>query len=92
MIKSFAHKGLETFFTTGSKKGIQPQHAKKLDLILRALHTAKKAGDMDFPGFAFKPLKNWGENLYSVRVDGNYRVTFDFIGTDAERVNYEDYH
>ena len=31
MIKSFAHKGLKDFFETGSKKGIQPEHASKLD-------------------------------------------------------------
>ena len=30
MIKSFAHKGLEKFFLTGSKAGIQPSHADKL--------------------------------------------------------------
>jgi hypothetical protein len=30
MIKSFAHKGLKEFYETGSKKGIQPEHAPKL--------------------------------------------------------------
>lgn len=30
MIKSFAHKGLKDFYETGSKKGIQPDHAPKL--------------------------------------------------------------
>jgi addiction module HigA family antidote len=30
MIKSFRHAGLEKFFFTGSKAGIQPSHARKL--------------------------------------------------------------
>ena len=31
MIKSFAHKGLREFYESGSKKGIQPEHAPKRD-------------------------------------------------------------
>ena len=31
-------------------------------------------------------------NIWSVSVSGNWRVTFRFIGRDAEIVNYEDYH
>ena len=34
MIKSFAHKGLKEFYETGSKKGIQPEHAPKLARML----------------------------------------------------------
>ncbi len=41
MIKSFRHKGLEQFFRTGSKAGIQPHHAGKLRLQLAALDNAK---------------------------------------------------
>lgn len=45
---------------------------------------------MDLPGLAFKPLTHWGG--FSVRVDGNYRVTFDFVEGHAEKVDYLDYH
>ena len=34
MIKTFRHKGLEIFFRKGSKAGIQPHHARKLNLML----------------------------------------------------------
>jgi proteic killer suppression protein len=27
-----------------------------------------------------------------VKVNGNWRLTFQFIGTDVEVVDYEDYH
>jgi toxin HigB-1 len=42
MIQSFKHKGLELFFTTGRKSGIQAKHAKKLQLILGRLNAALK--------------------------------------------------
>ena len=45
MIKSFKHKGLEKFFTTGSIKGIQANHKEKLSLILVALNRAKYIED-----------------------------------------------
>ena len=34
---SFRHKGLETFFYTGSKKEIQPEHTDRLEKILDRL-------------------------------------------------------
>jgi len=92
VIKSFAHKGLETYFRTGSKKGIQPSHARKLDLILAALDAAHVAGDMNLPGFVFHPLQPTSSNVFAVRVSGNYRVTYRFLNGDAEVVDYLDYH
>ena len=44
MIKSFRHKGLERFFISGSKSGIQPLHAKRLRLQLAKLDSAKNIG------------------------------------------------
>lgn len=40
MIKNFAHKGLEAFFTTGSKAGIQAAHAARLKRQLAQLNQA----------------------------------------------------
>ena len=42
MIKSFVHKGLEKFFRTGSKAGIQAAHAGKLARQLAILNVAKR--------------------------------------------------
>ncbi len=50
MIKSFKHKGLEEFFYTGSKKGIKPDHAKRLSRILDRLNAAHKIKDINYPG------------------------------------------
>ena len=50
MIKSFKHKGLETFFYTGKKKGIRPEHAIRLERILDRLNAADEAKDNELPG------------------------------------------
>jgi proteic killer suppression protein len=93
MIKSFQHKGLEAFFKTGSKAGIQPAHAPRLGAMLRRLNETTNAKGMNLPGWNLHPLK--GKELkghYSVWVNGNWRMTFKFDGVDAALVDYQDYH
>lgn len=92
MIRSFKHKGLERFFLKGSKSGIQAKHASKLRLILGRLNSSTGPYDMDLPGLFLHSLSGSKDDIWSVRVSGNWRVTYRFIDGDAEIVNYEDYH
>ena len=92
MITSFIHKGLEGFYKTGKSSGIQTKHAKRIRLILANLDQAESPQDMDLPGLRLHELKGSRKNIWSVSVSGNWRVTFRFIGRDAEIVNYEAYH
>ena len=92
MIQSFKHKGLELFFKTGRKSGIQAKHSKRLKLILGRLNASTSPDDMNLPGLFFHPLSGSRNKIWSVRVNGNWRVTFRFNGEHAEIVNYEDYH
>jgi proteic killer suppression protein len=92
MIKSFEHKGLQAFFETGSKSGIQPHHAAKLARQLARLHAAKGAEDMNLPGWRLHSLQGRLAGHYSVSVNGNWRLTFRFEGDDVVLVDYQDYH
>jgi proteic killer suppression protein len=92
VITSFNHKGLERFFTRGSKAGIQPQHAERLRLILARLNASTTPRDMNLPGLELHELRGDRKGTWSVKVNGNWRVTFTFVGKNAEDVDYEDYH
>ena len=92
MIKSFKHKGLEKFFTEGSKAGIQAKHTKRLRLILGRLSVSTCPEDMNLPGLNLHELTGNRQGTWSVKVSGNWRVTFTFSGEDVEVVDYEDYH
>jgi proteic killer suppression protein len=89
-VKTFRHKGLERFFTTGSKAGIQARHAGRLRLILGRLSAAATPGDMRLPGLDLHELQGRRKGTWAVTVSGNWRITFTFEGRDVEHVGYED--
>lgn len=92
MIKSIRHKGLRSYFETGSSKGVQAKHARRLRLMLAALDTAQTIDDMDIPGYRLHPLKGKLKGRWSVSVSGNWRLTFEFVSGNVEILDYEDYH
>lgn len=92
MIKSFKHKGLKVYFETGKTSGIQAKHAKKLRMQLAAIDTAQVIDDIDLPGFGLHPLKGSRAGIWSIVVNGNWRITFEFRDGHAYILNYEDYH
>jgi proteic killer suppression protein len=47
---------------------------------------------MNLPGWGLHALQGNLQNHWSVSVNGNWRMTFTFEGTDAVLVDYQDYH
>lgn len=92
MIKSFRHKGLQAFFETGSKAGIQPHHAARLGRQLARLDLAKTVADMNVPGWRLHALVGNLAGRYAVSVSGNWRLIFRFEGEDVVLLDYQDYH
>jgi len=89
MISSFRHKGLEQFFLTGSKAGIQPAHGARLRLQLTRLDSAKKnPEDMNAPGWKLHSLKGELSDSWAVWVDKNWRLVFGFKEENAADVDY----
>ena len=92
MIKTIRHKGLARLFESGSTSGVQASHAKRLRLQLAALDTAQVIDDMDIPGFGLHPLKGKLKGRWSIWVNGNWRLTFEFKDGNVYVLDYEDYH
>ena len=91
-IKTFKHKGLKKFFESGVKADIQAAHANKLRRILDRLNAATEAKDMNAPGYDFHPLKRELAGFYSVHVNGNWTIIFQFENGEAKNVDLIDYH
>ena len=59
---------------------------------LAALDTALSVEDIDIPGFRLHGLKGADKGRLSIWVNGNWRITFEFIDGQAYILDYEDYH
>jgi len=95
MIVGFRHKGLEKFFLTDRRTGIQPAHAQKLRERLTVLNVVKRISDIPASlaaAWDVHPLKGELKDHYGLSVSGNWRITFKFTGEDVEMVDYIDYH
>jgi proteic killer suppression protein len=92
MIISFRHKGLAAFYELGSRRGIQAAHSDKLRRILALLDVAISPEELSLPSFNLHQLKGELKGFWSIWVNGNWRVTFRFVGIDVELVDYLDYH
>lgn len=93
MIKSFKHKGLEDFFKTGSKAGIQADHEKRLRTRLTVLNRIKNMQDLQAIGWNLHALDGDFIGFYSISVSGNWRIIFTLDNNkDVVLVDYLDYH
>ena len=92
VIVSFRHKGLQALYEKDSVRGVQPAQAPKLRRILSALDVAMVPSDLMIPAFLLHPLSGKLADHWSIWVNGNWRVTFRFIDSDIELVDYQDYH
>ncbi len=92
MIQSFRHKGLQTFFETGSRKGIQAMHAERLRDMLTALNVAAGPQDLTRPSWRLHTLSGDRQGHHAMTVQANWRLVFRFTAEGVELVDYVDYH
>ncbi len=92
MVTGFKHRGLKRFFETGTNRGIPSAQANRIRLILSRLDASIRPQDMNLPGLHLHELTGRRKGTWSVRVTGNWRVTFEFDGADAINIDLEDYH
>ncbi len=91
MIRSFRHKRLEELYIVGRTRRIGAGEIGRCSRILQLLEVAAKPEEMNIAGFRFHRLHG-AEKRWSVRVTGNYRITFGWLGDSAVDIDYEDYH
>jgi proteic killer suppression protein len=90
VIRTFRSKALRVYFETGKAGGLSVQNVGRVGRALRALDAAARPEQMNLPGYYFHSLR--GERRWSIRVTGNWRITFGWDGADAVDVDLEDYH
>ena len=94
MIKSFKHKGLERYWTTGETKLLPQTQIKKIRRVLDAIDSLNDV-PKDFEPFrSCSPHLLQGEykGYWSLDVTVNYRIIFRFENGSAYDLIYLDTH
>jgi proteic killer suppression protein len=92
-IKGFKNKELEDFFYYDERKGLKTEHIDRLGMILDAINSSHHPVDLKaLYGHKFAQKKGAGKGVYSIVVNGNYRVTFQIKDDGAVLLDYLDYH
>ncbi len=94
MIKSFADRGTQRFWETGTSKGMPPANLRHVALRkLLMLETAEKLEDLRrLPGTALEELTGDRKGQCSIRINQQFRVCFVWRGGHAYDVEIVDYH
>jgi len=90
VIRTFRSKPLRAYFETRAASGLSVRNVERVGRMLRALDDATRPEQMNLPGFHFHALH--GARRWSIRITGNWRITFGWDGADAIDVDLEDYH
>ena len=93
MIKSFGDKNTEELYITGKSRKIKPaiisSALRKLDYI----NAANSINDLRIPpGNRLELLKGDYSGKYSIRINDQYRIVFNFERSNAHNVEIKDYH
>ena len=91
MIDTFRHKGLEELYLTGKTRRIGVDSIRKRIRILQLLDVAIRPEELNIVGLHFHALHG-DPKRWSMRVNGNCRITFGWTGETALEIDLEDYH
>lgn len=92
MIKTYRHKGLKELFEQGATRQIEHMYIERCRLILQHMQAARQVNQLGLPGWHLHPLHQHKPLRWSIRVQGPWRITFEFENGDAYRVDFENYH
>lgn len=91
MIRTFRNKSLADLWSSGRSR-IDARMHKRILIRLNALNVAASLDDVNLPGYDFHALRSFDPARYTIHVNGPWCITFEFDGTDALRVDFEQYH
>jgi proteic killer suppression protein len=92
VIRSFRHRGLRRLYEDDDWRGLNARHVERIRRVLTYLDQASIPQDVDLPGWRLHPLKGERTGLWSVTINGNWRIVFRFENGDVTDVDYLDYH
>jgi toxin HigB-1 len=93
MIRNFTDPETEQIWTGERSRKLPPDIQKTARRKLRQLDAADRLNDMAVPrGNRLEQLKDTDPPRYSIRINDQWRICFNWVDGAAENVGIEDYH
>lgn len=92
IVNRIKSKALKRYAESGDASGIKPEWLPRVRRIMNALDVAVSPDELDTPGWHWHELKGDRKGAYSVRVSGNWRITYRWDDEGPIDVTLEDYH
>lgn len=93
MIKTFADAETEKFYTTGKSRRLPPEIQKRAAMRLNQLDAATTLDDLRMPpSNHLEALKGDRKGRYSIRINDQWRLCFQFENGSSYAVEIVDYH
>ncbi|MEZ4865194.1 MAG: type II toxin-antitoxin system RelE/ParE family toxin [Caldilineaceae bacterium] len=92
MIESIRHRNLQRLYERGDRSGIGAHIRDRVERILFVLDQAQTIEEINIPGYRLHQLTGNRQGTWSIRVTGNWRITFRFEDGNVYDVDLEDYH
>jgi len=93
MIKTFADTETERFYNTGKSKRLPSGVQKRAAMRLNQLDAATALDDLRLPPLNhLESLKGDRKGRYSIRINDQWRLCFQFENGNAYAVEIVDYH
>ena len=93
MIRSFADKDTQRVFQRLASKSLSIELQRIAYRKLTLINAVETINDLRIPpGNRLEKLKGDREGQYSIRINNQWRICFDWKDNDAYRVEIVDYH
>ena len=93
MIISFADKETERIWESEKSKILPTEIQQVARRKLRMINNTESINDLRIPPASrLKKLKGQMSNYYSIRINDQYRIIFNWQSNNAENVQITDYH
>lgn len=92
MIKSYKSKRIKDYCENGAVGKIDPRHIRAIRGVISALESAVTIDDFNIEGKRLHQLKQYKPVRWSLDVSANWRITFEWDGSNVYQVDYENVH
>ena len=93
MIRSFGDKETESFFRTAKSRRLPPDILRRAILRLNQLEHTATVDELRFPPASrLEALHGDRDGQWSIRINSQWRVCFNFMNGDVFDVQIIDYH